>query len=655
MSPGEGTGVVKIDVGGIDPARANRLPRSPPAVGRCTRRRASASAHGAWLRGSTTESFRAARRRTRNARHPRRRGHDVEPRAGRRRDRARLTEEAIATFNAGRPGRERARAARDPPPARRAARGPRRQRQTSATRPDHPGVASVSRSKPSWIARGRARRTLKLRHTAVMRSTFPCSLDGGALPQYPPRSSPRPRRCARTNWSSVTIPRSCPPTTPPSQPYWLRKAGTAGLFRRRRSVSHRPAREPARVPDRVRLRSRRSDAGDLRRADAGRGSGERGRAAAATGGHRAGLAAVRRGRASSSRPAPSAPVTVDLTAARAGAAGTVQFDAPAGWSRDAGLAAVSTRRPGRAARFTFTVTAPPQLATAPLGASVEINGRRFNQQRIEVRYDHLPLQLLQPPARARSGVARAGDSRPPRRLPAGRRRRRGRRPGADGLRGHAPDRRRPDAGKAARPRRGGHRHPRLQRADGSRRAPARRCSRTSRPAARSSHSTTPWTACARVARAVPAAPLARPRDRRARAGDDPGARASGADHAESHHRGGFRGLGAGARALLPRSMGRALHRRSSPSATPASRRSRAACSWRGTARATSSTPASRGFASFPKACPARIGCSRISSRWANDARATPPTSPRRPSRPASPDSAPGAASTCSCSGGSCSW
>jgi hypothetical protein len=40
--------------------------------------------------------------------------------------------------------------------------------------------------------------------------------------------------------------------------------------------------------------------------------------------------------------------------------------------------------------------------TAALGASVEINGRRFNQQRVEVRYDHLPLQLLQPPARAKA-------------------------------------------------------------------------------------------------------------------------------------------------------------------------------------------------------------------------------------------------------------
>jgi hypothetical protein len=30
---------------------------------------------------------------------------------------------------------------------------------------------------------------------------------------------------------------------------------------------------------------------------------------------------------------------------------------------------------------------------------VEINGRRFAQQRVEVRHDHVPLQLLQPLAR----------------------------------------------------------------------------------------------------------------------------------------------------------------------------------------------------------------------------------------------------------------
>jgi alpha-galactosidase-like protein len=101
-------------------------------------------------------------------------------------------------------------------------------------------------------------------------------------------------------------------------------------------------------------------------------------------------------------PGAARPVTVEITAARAHAAGTVQLDAPAGWTVAPPTQAFRLAAPGEHARFTFTVTAPPALATAPLGASVEIDGRRFDQQRVEVRYEHLPLQLLQPPARAKA-------------------------------------------------------------------------------------------------------------------------------------------------------------------------------------------------------------------------------------------------------------
>jgi hypothetical protein len=57
---------------------------------------------------------------------------------------------------------------------------------------------------------------------------------------------------------------------------------------------------------------------------------------------------------------------------------------------------------GDHARVTFTVTAPAQLTTARLEASATINGARFNNQRIELRYDHIPFQLLQPPARLKA-------------------------------------------------------------------------------------------------------------------------------------------------------------------------------------------------------------------------------------------------------------
>ena len=94
-------------------------------------------------------------------------------------------------------------------------------------------------------------------------------------------------------------------------------------------------------------------------------------------------------------------VAVEVTAARAGAAGTLRLDTPAGWTVTPGSQRFRLGAPGEHARFTFTVTAPARLMTAALGASVEINGRRFTQQRVEVRYDHLPLQLLQPPAHAK--------------------------------------------------------------------------------------------------------------------------------------------------------------------------------------------------------------------------------------------------------------
>jgi LmbE family N-acetylglucosaminyl deacetylase len=101
------------------------------------------------------------------------------------------------------------------------------------------------------------------------------------------------------------------------------------------------------------------------------------------------------------RPGAARLVVVEVTGARAGAAGTVHLDTPAGWTVAPDSHRFRLGTPGEHALFTFTVTAPPRPMTAAVGASVEIDGRRFARQRVEVRYDHLPLQLLQPPARAK--------------------------------------------------------------------------------------------------------------------------------------------------------------------------------------------------------------------------------------------------------------
>jgi hypothetical protein len=46
----------------------------------------------------------------------------------------------------------------------------------------------------------------------------------------------------------------------------------------------------------------------------------------------------------------------------------------------------------------FTVT-PPQSGSGNLVAVAEVGGEQFSNQRIEIRYEHIPVQLLQPPAK----------------------------------------------------------------------------------------------------------------------------------------------------------------------------------------------------------------------------------------------------------------
>jgi LmbE family N-acetylglucosaminyl deacetylase len=99
------------------------------------------------------------------------------------------------------------------------------------------------------------------------------------------------------------------------------------------------------------------------------------------------------------RPGETKSVGVDVVAARPQVAGTVAVDAPPGWqvrpaTQPFQLAAARDR-----ARFTFEVTAPPSGGAATLTAEALVAGRRYHRAQLEIRYDHIPVQLLQPPAR----------------------------------------------------------------------------------------------------------------------------------------------------------------------------------------------------------------------------------------------------------------
>ena len=95
-------------------------------------------------------------------------------------------------------------------------------------------------------------------------------------------------------------------------------------------------------------------------------------------------------------------VAIEITANRPDTVGTLQLDVPIAWQVAPSVHPFKLGAIGTKKRIAFTVTAPPQATTATLRAQVEIQGVRWQNQRIEVRYDHIPLQLLQPSAQLKA-------------------------------------------------------------------------------------------------------------------------------------------------------------------------------------------------------------------------------------------------------------
>lgn len=92
---------------------------------------------------------------------------------------------------------------------------------------------------------------------------------------------------------------------------------------------------------------------------------------------------------------------IQAKVARSNMSGVLTIEVPEGWKVSPAQQDFNLASAGDNAAFTFTVTAPSTGGTGWLNAFAEVDGRRYSHQRIELRYDHLPAQLLQPPARAR--------------------------------------------------------------------------------------------------------------------------------------------------------------------------------------------------------------------------------------------------------------
>jgi LmbE family N-acetylglucosaminyl deacetylase len=192
-----------------------------------------------------------------------------------------------------------------------------------------------------------------------------------------------------------------PADAPLSQPYWLRAAGTVGMFRVDDSaLIGRPENPPAfPVEDEFDIGGQTLVVNDEPvqvTSDPTTGEILRRLAVVAPVSLRFGseveLFAPRAVR----------PVELEITAYRAGTEGVAHLLMPAGWTVTPAIQPFRLTAIGERMRLKFTVTAPAQPAAADIAAEVEVGGRRYAAQRVEIRYAHVPVQLLQSPARLKA-------------------------------------------------------------------------------------------------------------------------------------------------------------------------------------------------------------------------------------------------------------
>ena len=237
---------------------------------------------------------------------------------------------------------------------------------------------------------------MQLHHSAMVHSSIPVRWLGVRYPETTNEFA-QPVELGADELSFCNSTHTLPAKTPLTQPYWLREEGTPGMFRvDDPSLIGRPENPPAFpveqifevggqtlvIPDEpMQVLTNSANKEIRRKLDV--------------------IPPVSLKFASGVElfsPGKSHPVEVEILAARANSAGTLQLEAPAGWKispaqQSFNLAAIADRQ-----KFIFTVTAPEKSTTAKIIASAESGGVRYHNAREEISYPHIPRQLLQPVA-----------------------------------------------------------------------------------------------------------------------------------------------------------------------------------------------------------------------------------------------------------------
>ena len=234
---------------------------------------------------------------------------------------------------------------------------------------------------------------LEFRHNAIVRSKIPVRFLEVRVPNLGGTKLGIELKSGQHSSGDLTL--TIPRNTPLTHPYWLREEPAAGIFRvadtKLIGQPENPPPFPVEYVFEVSGQQLVITDEPLAATEAGR-SGRRLAIISPVSLHfGSGVALF--------APGAQKTVEVEVTAARADTAGTLSIETPTGWAVSPASLPFKLTKSGEKSRLTFTVTAPAKSASGNLLARAEIGGARFSNQRVEIRYDHIPVQLLQPPAR----------------------------------------------------------------------------------------------------------------------------------------------------------------------------------------------------------------------------------------------------------------